>query len=90
MSDVPFRLFLDTNVYIIGAGDPNSSEAAILQWIRDCTNSPSIQVIISSILLSEISRVAIRLRHKDWAGELISDIWTGASHFCKNTRCPSG
>ena len=76
MSDVPFRLFLDTNVYIIGAGDPNSPEAAILQWIRDCTNSPSIQVIISSILLSEISRVAIRLRHKDWAGELISDIWT--------------
>jgi predicted nucleic acid-binding protein len=75
MSDVPFRLFLDTNVYIIGAGDPNRSEATLLKWIGDRPNSPSIQVIISSILLSEISRVATRLRHKDWAGKIINDIW---------------
>jgi predicted nucleic acid-binding protein len=75
MSVEPCRLFLDTNVYIIAAGDPDSPGAAILQWIRDRTDSSSIQVIISPILLSEISRVAIRLRHKDWAGKIINDIW---------------
>jgi predicted nucleic acid-binding protein len=75
MSVEPYRLFLDTNVYIIAAGDPDSPEAVILQWIRDRADSSSIQVIISPILLSEISRVAIRLRHKDWAGKIINDIW---------------
>ena len=76
MSVAPWRLFLDTNVYIIAAAEPSSNEAKILQWICDQANSSNIQVIISPILLSEISRVATRLRHKDWAGKIINDIWT--------------
>jgi predicted nucleic acid-binding protein len=76
MSVAPWRVFLDTNVYIIAAAEPSSNEAAILQWICDQANSSNIQVIISQILLSEISRVATRLRHKDWAGKIINDIWT--------------
>jgi predicted nucleic acid-binding protein len=76
ISTAPCRVFLDTNIYIIAAADPDSPEAAILQWMGDRANPSSVQVIISSILLSEISRVATRLRHKDWAGKIINDIWT--------------
>lgn len=73
ISSFPRRLFLDTNVYIIGTAELNSPEAVILKWMSEQTN---IQIIISQILLSEISRVATRLLHKDWAGKIINDIWS--------------
>jgi predicted nucleic acid-binding protein len=76
MSVQPFRIFLDTNIYIIGIGQPDSSEASILRWVSDRVSQSSAQLIISAILLREISRVATRLNHKDWAGQIINDIWT--------------
>lgn len=66
------RLFLDTNIFIIGAADTLSDEGIILGAIgfwQPVANSP--EIVISKELLEQISRVAGRLKHKDWAGELI-------------------
>jgi predicted nucleic acid-binding protein len=70
------RLFFDTNVYIVGAADRQSDEGLILDWLGFWgKNSSDVEVIISEELLEQISRVAKRLRNKDWAGELIGRIW---------------
>ena len=70
------RLFLDTNVYILGADNPESYEGKILYWLGWGQETPaSVEVILSEAVLEQISRVAKRLRHKDWAGEIIRRIW---------------
>jgi len=38
-----------------------------------CLNS--YEIIISEPLIEQILRVAKRLRHKDWGGELLSHLW---------------
>ena len=44
MNDRPQRIFLDTNVYIIGAAIPDSDEAAILDWASfDGSEVPEIE-----------------------------------------------
>lgn len=76
----PQRLFLDTNVFIIGTAIPDSPEARILEWLgfferRD--NSPTI--IVSDVLLEQIRRVGRRIGGKDYSGELIVRLWENLS-----------
>jgi predicted nucleic acid-binding protein len=71
------RIFLDTNVYIIGTAYPESPEAAILRWIGwgQEQHNPDVEMIVSQELFDQISRVARRLSNKDWAGEILGHIW---------------
>jgi predicted nucleic acid-binding protein len=65
MADID-RIFLDTNVYIIGAADSESYEAKILNWLGfDESQSAKVEVIISEELIEQILRVSKRLRNKD-------------------------
>lgn len=76
MNDRPQRVFLDTNVYIVGAAIPDSDEAAILSWAGfDGSQAPGAEVVVSDALFRQIRAVARRLRHKDWAGEILMRIW---------------
>lgn len=71
------RLFLDTNVIIIGAASQNNPNATILDWVgfSDGNKKNDVQLILSTVLQYEISRVAKRLRNKDWAGQIITRLW---------------
>lgn len=71
----PKRIFLDTNVFIIGFQVPESPESAILNWASSETIRPEFEIIVSSALIDEIRRVARRIKGKDWAGEILSRIW---------------
>ncbi|MEB3337683.1 MAG: hypothetical protein VKJ46_09485 [Leptolyngbyaceae bacterium] len=72
----PACIFLDTNVYIIGAADSESPESRILEWVGfGRKGSAQVEVVVSEELLEQISRVARRLRNKDWGGELLGRIW---------------
>lgn len=76
MSLIPQIIFLDTNVYLIGATEPKSPEGIILRWLGwESRNSNSVTVVISEELIEQISRVAKRLINKDWSGEIIGRIW---------------
>ena len=76
MKDHPRRLFLDTNVFIVGAAFADSHEAAILEWAGyGSRRGADVVILVSDALFQQISRVAQRLRHKDWAGEIIGRIW---------------
>lgn len=70
------RIFLDTNIYIVGAAKTNSDESRVLEWLGFWQKAQiDFEVIISQELLDQVSRVAKRLRNKDWSGELIGLIW---------------
>ena len=71
------KLFLDTNVIIIGAADANTPHGAILDWIgfNGANQDNDVQLILSNVLQNEIRRVARRVRNKDWAGEIIHRLW---------------
>lgn len=70
------RIFLDTNVYIIGFMDETSPEARILQWAEITQDdSERAEVVVSTELFDEIRRVGKRLFDKDWAGEALAFIW---------------
>jgi hypothetical protein len=70
------RVFFDTNVYMIGAADPNSYESRLLQRVGfGEEESGSVEVVVSEELFDQILRVAKRLRNKDWGGELLGRIW---------------
>jgi predicted nucleic acid-binding protein len=76
MTSPPSRLFLDTNVYLIGESNPDSQEAQILEWIGYREGKPStLEVVVSDELFRQISRVSRRLRGKDWGGEILARIW---------------
>ncbi len=74
----PRRLFLDTNVYIIGAALDDSPEALILNW-AGFAGQPAkpVEIVVSNALFGQILRVAKRLRGKDWGGEILAHIWQG-------------
>ena len=72
MVTLPSRLFLDTNVFILGFLDPNGPEGRILQALMD---HPDVTLILSDELVTQIRRVARRTRGKDWAGYLLNRIW---------------
>lgn len=76
MTAMPTCVFLDTNVYIIGMADSSSPEYQILKWAGlGQKSSGPVEVVVSEELLDQISRVAKRLRNKDWSGELLGRIW---------------
>lgn len=76
MSKPPQRVFLDTNVYLIGMAYPESPEAEILAWVGFGQDAPGpVEVIISEGTFEQIRRVARRLQSKDWAGEILGHIW---------------
>lgn len=81
MNPPPAIIFLDTNVYVIGAAIDDSPEAQILDWAGFGGDQNEVDqrvaVILSDALTEQITRVARRLRHKDWAGEILSEIWHG-------------
>lgn len=81
MNPVPKRLFLDTKIYIIGAATNDTAEAQLLDWAGfgriDVAPEQLVEVILSEALVEQITRVARRLRHKDWAGAILSEIWQG-------------
>ncbi len=72
----PTRVFLDTNVFIIGAAFENSAEARILNWIGyGEENASPVEVVVSQDLLNQILRVGRRLKNKDWGSEILGHIW---------------
>ncbi len=76
MTESPSRVFLDTNVYIIGAALSDSPEARILRWTGYGQKAPGpVTVIVSQPLFAQISRVGKRLHGKDWGGEIIGHLW---------------
>jgi predicted nucleic acid-binding protein len=71
----PLRILLDTNVFILGVIEPDSFEGQILAWLEQIEpTSPAIEILISEPLLDQITRVAKRLVHKDWAGHLLNRV----------------
>jgi predicted nucleic acid-binding protein len=69
------RLFLDTNIYILGATDLNTSEGQILLWLEQLSfDDDQVALLVSEELLDQVARVAKRLTNKDLAGQLISQI----------------
>ncbi len=82
MTKIPELIFLDTNVYLIGAVERQSPEGLILKWLGwEAPNDNSVGVIISEELIDQITRVAKRLKNKDWSGEIIGRIWQNLK-FC--------
>lgn len=71
------RILLDTNIFIIGDADKNSSESVILEALgyRNHHRTLKGEVILSDPLLDQIRRVAKYLYGKNQAGEIISNIW---------------
>ncbi len=70
------RVFLDTNVFIIGAALPGSPEGQILRWAGFGMPQPGpVEVIVSQELFEQILRVGRRLKGKDWGSEIVGRIW---------------
>jgi predicted nucleic acid-binding protein len=71
------RVFLDTNIYIIGDANKTSFESIILEAFgyREKTKVINAEIILSDELLDQIRRVSKYLYGKDQAGEIISNIW---------------
>jgi predicted nucleic acid-binding protein len=73
---IPTRVFLDTNVYIVGVANSTSAEGKILQWLGfESRRSDAAEVVISAEVIEQILRVAKRLKNKDWAGSVVARIW---------------
>lgn len=73
MNNPPTCVFLDTNVYIVGAAISGTPEAQILVWAGwDQIEPGFVEIVFSVELLDQIARVARRVRNKDWAGEIIN------------------
>jgi len=51
--DIPQRLFLDTNIYIIGIANQDSYERKILESVGFLQSS-SVEIIVSEELLNQI------------------------------------
>jgi predicted nucleic acid-binding protein len=72
----PERVFLDTNVFVIGAAFPESSERAILSWAGYGKDEQGpVEIIVSEELFEQIRRVSKRVGSKDWAGQILGRIW---------------
>ena len=57
----PTRVFLDTNVFIIGAAFEDAIEAEILRWLGyGEENASAIEVVVSQDLFQQILRVGKR------------------------------
>ena len=75
-SSLPKSVFLDTNIYILGALDLNSDESKILSLLVSDENSDEqTRVIFSQELIDQILRVGKRLQNKDWSSGLLIRLW---------------
>ena len=73
---LPSRIFLDTNVYIIGTIDSESPERKILEYLGfDSQKEGEAIVLISDELIEQILRVSKRIKNKDLGGEILGRIW---------------
>jgi len=76
MASLPESIFLDTNIFIFGALDPDSDENKILSILqKDRNREQTITVIVSQELIEQILRVGKRLQNKDWASDLLARLW---------------
>ena len=74
MSDeVPLRLLLDTNIFILGFLEIDSPEAELLAFLETI---PELTLIFSNDLEQQIRRVGRRLQNSDWVGLLLHYIWS--------------
>ena len=83
------RIFLDTNIYIIGQLKPLSPEEQILQRLGYYAPSSYSEttVIISQELINQILRVGKRVQGKDWAAKTVAQIWHNFNYlFVPETR----
>jgi len=72
----PKRVLLDTNVCIVGAAVAGSAEEAVMLWCGYYGSmNTDIEIVVSDVLFRQIRSVARRLRGKDWAGEILMQIW---------------
>jgi predicted nucleic acid-binding protein len=72
----PTRVFLDTNVYIIGAAFEYTDEAKILHWLGYGEEiTPFVEVIVSQDLFQQILRVGRRVKNKDWGAKIVGRLW---------------
>ncbi|MEB3228700.1 MAG: PIN domain-containing protein [Synechocystis sp.] len=71
------RIFLDTNIFIIGDADKQSLESLILEALgyRNKLKILNSEVILSEELIDQIRRVSKYLYGKNQAGAIISNIW---------------
>lgn len=75
-SSLPKSIFLDTNIYILGALDLASDENKILSLLINDENSDrQTRVIFSQELIDQILRVGKRLQNKDWSSGLLTRLW---------------
>jgi len=75
-SSLPKSVFLDTNIYILGALDLNSDESKILSLlVSDKNSDEQTRVIFSQELIDQILRVGKRLQNKDWSSGLLIKLW---------------
>jgi|GEM_PF-496708 len=75
-SSLPKSIFLDTNIYILGALDLASDENKILSLLINNENSDQqTRVIFSQELIDQILRVGKRLQNKDWSSGLLTRLW---------------
>ncbi len=76
MASLPESIFLDTNIFIFAALDPDSDENEILSILqKDRNPQQTIRVIVSQELIDQILRVGKRLQNKDWASDLLARLW---------------
>jgi hypothetical protein len=71
------RIFLDTNIFIIGDANQQSQASLILEALG-YRGKPAIiqcEIILSDELVDQIRRVGKYLYGKDKAGQIISNIW---------------
>jgi len=71
------RIFLDTNIFIVGDADKQSLESLVLEALG-YRNKPTIlnsEIIVSEELIDQIRRVSKYLYGKDQAGAIIANIW---------------
>jgi len=82
------RIFLDTNIFIIGDADKRSLESMILESLgyRNKLTILNAEVILSDELIDQIRRVSKYLYGKDQAGAIISNIWQWLNiHYLPST-----
>jgi len=82
------RIFLDTNIFIIGDADKQSAKSIILEALG-YRSKPAIlnaEIILSEELADQIRRVSKYLYGKDQAGAIISNIWQCLNiHYLSST-----
>ncbi|OQY46410.1 MAG: hypothetical protein B6242_08080 [Anaerolineaceae bacterium 4572_78] len=73
MTQLPQRVLLDTNVFIIGFLDNDSEEGKLLDFLASLSN---LTLIFSNELELQVRRVGKRLKNRDWVGLLLHYIWS--------------